>query len=187
VPLPISSNKGKVYAASELHYLSPTIFLALSRDGKGHGDGTTKAKYKQIDLVEVSGATNIAGTQFDSPSSAVAPGGVLVDSVTPAEYVSFVDLIDDTQLGRFSVHNGGANDSMLIDAKWESIALAPVQDPAFPNDFFLFTAADNDFITEDGISVGEPYDAGENVDSQFMVYRVTLPNVPADALSNLLA
>jgi len=31
------------------------------------------------------------------------------------------------------------NDQTLIDGKWESLALAPVNDPAFPNDYFLFT------------------------------------------------
>ncbi len=28
---------------------------------------------------------------------------------------------------------------MLIDAKWESLALAPVGDSANPHDYFLFT------------------------------------------------
>ena len=67
-------------------------------------------------------------------------------------------------------------------------------DSEFPHDFFLFTVvcdlwcifsefvyvlttpqADNDFLTTDGISVGQPYNAGIDVDTQFMVWRVTLP------------
>ena len=35
---------------------------------------------------------------------------------------------------------GDPVDQTLIDGKWESIALAPVGDPASPHDFFLFTA-----------------------------------------------
>ncbi|KAG8726450.1 hypothetical protein FRC12_023396 [Ceratobasidium sp. 428] len=43
VPLPQSS-KGKSYAQSEIHYLSSTQFLVLSRDGHGHGDDDNEAK-----------------------------------------------------------------------------------------------------------------------------------------------
>ena len=35
---------------------------------------------------------------------------------------------------------GSPADATLIDAKWESIALAPVGDAQNPHDFFLFTA-----------------------------------------------
>lgn len=35
---------------------------------------------------------------------------------------------------------------MLIDAKWESLALAPVGDAANPNDYFLFTAVRTHFL-----------------------------------------
>ncbi len=35
--------------------------------------------------------------------------------------------------------------------------------------------ADNDFISTQGISLGQPFDAGLDVDNQFMVFRVTLP------------
>jgi len=32
------------------------------------------------------------------------------------------------------------DDITLLDAKWESLSLAPVNDSAFPDDYFLFTA-----------------------------------------------
>lgn len=35
---------------------------------------------------------------------------------------------------------GSPDDETLIDAKWESLALAPVGDPVFPDDYFLITA-----------------------------------------------
>lgn len=137
VPLP-QSKKGKTYAQSEIHYLSPTTFLILARDGNGHGDDDTESSYKQIDLFSIASATNIAGTAFDSLSTPVAPGGVLNSAVTPATYVGFVDMLDDDQLDRFALHNGGDADAQLIDAKWESLALAPVGDGKNPDDYFLF-------------------------------------------------
>lgn len=42
MPLPQSS-KGKTYAQSEVHYLTSTQFLVLSRDGHGHGDDDDEA------------------------------------------------------------------------------------------------------------------------------------------------
>lgn len=139
VPLPQIS-KGKTIAASELHFVSPTIFLVLSRDGKGHGDDDTSANYKHIDLIDLSAATDIHDTKFDQAANPIAKDGVLDSSITPAEYVSFVDMLNATQLARFGLHNGDPADATLIDAKWESIALAPVGDDAFPDDYFLFTA-----------------------------------------------
>ena len=61
---------------------------------------------RQIDLISIKGATNIAGSKFDDPKHPIADDGELDDSITPAQYVSFVDLIDDTQLARFGLHNG---------------------------------------------------------------------------------
>ncbi|GAW00600.1 membrane autotransporter barrel domain protein [Lentinula edodes] len=181
VPLPVSTSKSKTRKCSEIHFVSENVFFALSRDGNGNGAGTsssdTTSKYKQADLFSIANATNIAGSKFDDPSNPVAPGGVLDDSVTPATYVSFVNYIDDDQLARFGLHNGGDEDSTLVNEKWESLALAPVNDPANPDDYFLFTASDNDFLTEDGISIGVPYNAGVNVDNQFLVFQVTLPSV----------
>ncbi|KAF7364280.1 Phytase-like domain-containing protein [Mycena sanguinolenta] len=173
VPLPLSSS-GKVEATSEIHFVSEGVFLCLARDGNGHGGSGDKIKYKHADLFSIVNATDIHGTSFDLPSTPVAPKGVLNKSITPATYVSFVDYADSTQLARFGLHNGDPDDNTLLDAKWESLALAPVGDSA-PNDFFLFTASDNDFLSTQGISLGQPYNAGEDVDNQFLVFRVTLP------------
>ncbi|KAK7689375.1 hypothetical protein QCA50_007167 [Cerrena zonata] len=174
VPLP-QSKKDKTRASSEVHFVHQNVFLVLARDGNGHGDDDTESSYKQADLIDISSATNIAGTKFDSPKNPIAKKGKLDKSITAATYVGFVDFIDDTQLARFGLHNGDPADQTLIDAKWESLALAPVDDPLFPDDFFLFTAADNDFISTHGVSLGQPFDAGMDVDNQFMVFRVTLP------------
>jgi hypothetical protein len=90
-------------------------------------------------LIDISSATNIAGTQFDDPAHPAAPGGVLDSSITPAAYQNFVQYINSTQLGRFGVHNGGAADESLIASKWESLALAPAFDENAKDDYFLFT------------------------------------------------
>ncbi|KAF9038063.1 esterase-like activity of phytase-domain-containing protein [Panaeolus papilionaceus] len=175
VPLPLSS-KDNTEACSEIHFVSPGVFLALSRDGDGRGGDDNNSKYKQADLFSIASATNIVG-KFDGASSASSPGGKLSKSIIPATYVSFVNYADSTQLARFGLHNDSPNDFTLIDAKWESLALAPVNDPSFPDDYFLFTASDNDFISTHGVSLGVPFNAGLDVDNQFLVFRVTLPSV----------
>lgn len=47
VPLPVS-NKGNTQASSELHFVSPGVFLSLSRDGDGRGGGDNTTKYKLV-------------------------------------------------------------------------------------------------------------------------------------------
>ncbi|KAF8915283.1 esterase-like activity of phytase-domain-containing protein [Mucidula mucida] len=186
VPLPISNSKGKTRASSEILFLGQGAFLSLSRDGDGKGGDDTKSKYKQADLFTIAFATDIHGDKYDDPKNPIAEDGKLNDDIIPAEYVSFVDYIDDDQLARFGLQNGGDNDETLIDAKWESLTIAPVGDADFPNDYFLFTLADNDFISTHGISLGEPFDAGDDVDNQFLVFRVTLPVVAEKSLARVL-
>lgn len=47
VPLP-QNKKGNTLAASELHFISPNLFFALSRDGNGHGDDNNDSSYKYV-------------------------------------------------------------------------------------------------------------------------------------------
>lgn len=89
VPLPLDSS-GKTLGTSELHYVSNGVFLVLSRDGNGHGGDATLSAYKSADLISTSGATDIHGSKFDSPSHPIATGGVLSSSIVPAIYVSFI-------------------------------------------------------------------------------------------------
>ncbi|KAK7062699.1 hypothetical protein VNI00_000187 [Paramarasmius palmivorus] len=158
VPLPRSNSKGNTRKCSEILFVSKNVFFALSRDGDGRGGKPIFSVFAK--------ATDIHGTKYDDPANPVAPKGKLDKSITPATYVSFVDYIDDDQLARFGLHNGGDDDETLIVGKWESLALAPAGDPSFPDDYFLFTAADNDFISTHGVSLGVPFDAGKDVDNQ---------------------
>ncbi|KAJ3567527.1 hypothetical protein NP233_g6309 [Leucocoprinus birnbaumii] len=177
VPLPLSS-KNNTEACSEIHFIRPGIFLALSRDGDGRGGDDNNSKYKNADLFSIRGATDIHGTKFDNHLNPIAVNGTLHPSITPAEYVQFISYVNSTQLARFGLHNGSPDDPTLLSAKWESFALAPAGDPKFPDDYFLFTACDNDFLSTNGVSLGQPFDAGIDNDNQFLVFRVTLPGSP---------
>lgn len=128
----------------------------------GQGDpptpsnGDLKSGIKNIGFVDISGATNIANTAYDQPDTPVAPGGVLVDGITVAPWQEFLSLIDDDQLAKAGLHNGKPQLNDIV-GKYESIALASVLEEENPDDYFVFTLADNDFITANGIQDGVPY------------------------------
>ncbi|TIW09227.1 MAG: hypothetical protein E5V66_23695, partial [Mesorhizobium sp.] len=183
VPLPVfkdAKDKTKVAAQSEIVALSNTSFLMLTRDsGNGQGVKGEESLYRKINIVDLSGATDIAGGPFDAADKPVAPKGVLDPSVSPAKLTPFIDINDKAQLGRFGLHNGKPNDKDNLSEKWEAMSLVSVLDPKLPDDYFLFVANDNDFLTQDGFQVGAPYKAedGADVDTMFLVYQVTLPNL----------
>jgi hypothetical protein len=165
-------------AQSEFFALNDHQFLVLARDSSaGFTASNPESVYRSIDLIDISNATNIAGTAYDQPETPIAPLGVLDSGITPVVYQKFLDLNDNAQLNRFNLHNGLPNDHNDLYEKWESIALAPVGDSAAPNDYFLFVGSDNDFVTQQGNMVGQPYQdaTGANVDTLVLVYRVTLP------------
>lgn len=182
VPLPVfkdAKGKTKVAAQSEIVALSDTAFMMLARDsGNGQGLKGDASLYREISIVDVSAATDIAGGAFDA-NKPVAPKGVVDPSVTPAKLTPFIDINDKAELGRFGLHNGAPNDHDNLSEKWEAMSLASVQDPKLPDDYFLFVANDNDFLTQDGFQVGAPYkaDDGADVDTMFLVYQVTLPGL----------
>ena len=133
VPLPTSAS-GKVLPASEVHFISEDIFLALARDSDGRAGDNTTSKYKcascsttmqdqtlltrpfdrQADLVDISYATDIHNTKFDDPTNPIAVGGVLDPSITPAKYIPFVNYLNVTQLAKFGLHNGAIHPSPLL-------------------------------------------------------------------------
>ncbi|TGQ69679.1 hypothetical protein EN829_014160 [Mesorhizobium sp. M00.F.Ca.ET.186.01.1.1] len=183
VPLPVfkdAKGKTKVAAQSEIVALSDTSFLMMTRDsGNGQGVKGDESLYRKINIVDLSGATDIAGSPFDAADKPMAPKGVLDPSVTPAKLTPFIDINDNAGLGRFGLHNGAPNDRNNLSEKWEAMSLASVLDPKLPDDYFLFVANDNDFLTQDGFQVGAPYKAedGADVDTMFLVYQVTLPGL----------
>ncbi|MBX9740835.1 MAG: esterase-like activity of phytase family protein [Beijerinckiaceae bacterium] len=178
VPLPAftgADGKPLVAAQSELVALGDDMFLLLSRDSNnGHGMKGATSRYRGIDLLDLRGATNIAGTDFDL-ARPVAPKGVLDAAVKPAALIPFIDMNDDADLSRFGLRNGAPNDRDNLSEKWEAMSLVSVMDEAAPDDYFLLVANDNDFLTQRGHQVGADYAAATDVDTMFLVYRVTLP------------
>jgi hypothetical protein len=134
------------------------------------------SRYRVVDLLDTSDATNIAGSQYDG-TVPVAPEGKLADGIVPAALTPFIDLNDNAQLEKFGLHNGLPNDRNNLSEKWEGMALVPALDAANPRDFFLFITNDNDFITQNGFQVGAEYKdaSGVDVDTMLLVYRITLP------------
>jgi hypothetical protein len=172
-----------VAAQSEMFALNDHQFLVLARDSSV-GETFPNAPgsvYRSIDLIDTADPTNpatdIAGTSYDLATGSIAPLGVLDPSITPVAYQPFLNINDNTELNRFGLHNGAPADSNDLYEKWESIALESVGDPAAPNDYFLFTGSDNDFITQNGFMAGMKYadPSGYNADTLMLVFRVTLP------------
>jgi hypothetical protein len=180
VPLPLfetADGERRVAAQSELLALDETFFLLLCRDsGNGYGTGGATSRYRSINLLDTSRATNIAGSRYDG-TMPVAPNGKLVDGVVPATLTRYIDINETAELQTFGLHNGEPNDRNNLSEKWEGMALAPALDPANPNDYFLFVTNDNDFITQNGYQAGTPYKdaSGLEVDTMILVYRITLP------------
>jgi len=168
-----------IAAQSEMFALNDHQFLVLARDSSvGEiAPATPGSVYRSVDLIDTKGATDIAGTSYDSATGSVAPLGVLNPAITPVAYQQFLNINDNGQLNRFGLHNGAPADANDLYEKWESLAVEPVGDRAHPNDYFLFIGSDNDFITQKGFMAGAAYSdsSGYNVDTLVLVYRVTLP------------
>lgn len=135
VPLPFwtdpttsASKNPKVAAQSELHALPNEQFLILARDsGSGNGQSSTLSIYRHIDVFDISNATDIKGVKYDCTNCSIASTkGVLLDGIVTADYCGWLDFNDNNELGKFGVHNGGAADKGLLNEKWESIAVVPV-------------------------------------------------------------
>lgn len=157
VQLPVLST-GRVASQSEIHFISKTQFLVLSRDsGAGHGQDKSESIYRNADVIDISKATNVVGKYDGFNGSIASREGVLKPGVTPAEYCPWLSYNVNSQLNRFGVRNGGVQDQNLLNEKWESFAIleADKDDGNKGNkedgqDYYLISFSDNDFITQDG-------------------------------------
>jgi hypothetical protein len=130
-------------------------FLVLARDsGAGHGADSAESTYRNADIIDISKATNIKGKKYDSVGGSISPKGVLNADVKPAEYCPWLSYNNNNELNKFGAHNGGAQDAGLLNEKWESFALVPVDDKfqskGDGKEYYLISFSDNDFITQNG-------------------------------------
>ncbi|KAH8599311.1 esterase-like activity of phytase-domain-containing protein [Bisporella sp. PMI_857] len=164
VPLPLyndrtakPSKNPKSAAQSEIFHIQNERFMVLSRDSNaGHGAENTLSEYRQIDIFDITGATDVKGKTYDCATCGIASNkGVLKEGITLATYCPLIDFNVNSQLGRFGLHNGGEQDAGLLNEKWESIGIVPVDGLLGDDDeWFVFSFSDNDFITQDGYMNG---------------------------------
>lgn len=196
-------------AQSEIIALDDHRLLVLSRDANGQGaSAANQTVTKTVLLVDFSigNPTNIAGTASDAQGGTItSTPGVLSPSITPLSWAEAVNMLNTTQLTKFNINldTGGAVDKLTLGEKWEGMSLVSANDPDAPNDYFLFLANDNDFLTSDGLMIGpdgtlQSYNAFANPqnvypanrvvsenDTMFLAYRVTI--VPEPSTTLLLA
>jgi hypothetical protein len=164
-------------------------FLLLARDSTGHGCNCKSPEMvKEVLVVDTSGATNLAGTDYETGVKPIAPEkdgkNVLDASITPAASQVLVNMLNTTQLRKFGMNIDNPNaDDLTLGEKWEAMTLVPALDPSAPNDAFLFIGNDNDFLTRKGVMKGTNYDAGLTNDTMVLAYRLTLPEDLAKALA----
>jgi len=205
LPLYKTSKSTKVAGQSDLHSLGRGQFLIVAHDSKaGRGQSSTTSIYRHADIFDISGssdATNIKSKSNDAVTGSIASGsGNLNKGIKAADYCTFLDYNVNSELGKFGLHNGGAQDENLLNEKWESLAMVPVNGNGGDGKWFVFSLSDNDFITQNGtfdlfpnslphllewadkqtgfLNFGNyPYkdSSGFNIDNQALVFQVQLP------------
>lgn len=186
--LPVIASKGdgkidKTAAQSEVVALDDHRFLVLSRDGNGLGakPGVPEV-FKVILLVDTNGATNLAGTEYETGTKPIAPAqdgkNVLDPAIKPVSTAILLNLLNPDDLGKFglNLHNDKQDENTLSE-KWEAMALVPALDPAKPDDYFLFVGNDNDFLTKKGVMQGKAYSDKIDNPTTVLAYRLSLPGI----------
>ena len=115
----LSSGKTKVAAQSESYALGHRQFLILACDsGSGRGYKASESQYRHGDIFSIKGASNVKSKGNDAVDGAIASAaGDLVPGVTAAAYCFFLDFNVNSELARFGLHNGGAQDVGLLNEK----------------------------------------------------------------------
>jgi hypothetical protein len=165
-------------AQSEIRALDGHRFLMLSRDAAGRGaPGKAPIVYKSILLVDVAGATNLAGGEYETTAASLLKdpaGTALRPGIVPADGVELVNMLNPTQLARFGLGVDALSEGALSE-KWEAMDLVSVLEPDHPSDYFLLVGNDNDFIARHCRMSGQSCDSDIDNDSRILVYRLSLP------------
>lgn len=186
VQLPAYAHDGKgtpdrTAAQSELRALDAERFLLLARDGNGLGsDRPDPIVYKAVLLVDTRGASNLAGTVYETSTASVlqsADGTALKPGIVPARSEVLLDLLDPVQLARAGLDLDSARGPHpgLLSEKWEAMDLLPTLDPAHPHERLLLVGNDNDFIARDCVMQGSRCDSAYDNDNRVLLYRLTVP------------
>ena len=178
--LPIYTDAGdggppdRTAAQSEMVALSDHQFLVLVRDSIGRGAIESPSKtpvVKSVLVIDTTGATNLAGTGYETGIEPVAHKGQLVAGIAPVRTAELIDMLNPIQLHRLGMNLDTLPSSpTTLSEKQEAMGLLPTLDPKAPNDYFLLIGNDNDFEAKDGLvdavhfdaSLGGPHGTGDN-------------------------
>ncbi|RVT90902.1 esterase-like activity of phytase family protein [Sphingomonas crocodyli] len=172
-------------AQSEVVALNDHQFLVLARDAIGRGATVSPSKtpvVKTILLVDTTGATNLAGSIYETGVEPVAHKGQVIAGIIPVRAVELINMLNPAQLRRFGMNiDTLPSTPTSLSEKQEAMSLLPALDPKAPDDYFLLVGNDNDFEAHDGLAAGIPFDASlhgqhgaDNNDNVVLVYRLTL-------------
>jgi hypothetical protein len=165
-------------AQSEIRALDDHRFLMLSRDAAGLGAAGKKSiVFKSVLLVDVAGATNLTGGEYETTTASVLQdpvGTALRPGVVPVASVELVNMLNPVQLARFGLGVDMSSEGALSE-KWEAMDLASVLEPDHPADYFLLVGNDNDFVARHCRMSGQACDSDIDNDSRILVYRLSLP------------
>ncbi len=189
----------KTAAQSEIVALDDHRILVLSRDSNGanilgtNGVTNVPAKFKSVLLVDLSvqGTDIINTTGVNGATDKITSSGTTLKAgITAMAWTEALNMLNLADLNKFNVRldNFSTPDRLTLSEKWEGLSLVPALDPLAPNDYFLFIANDNDFITTDGHmllsdgnttfnATGGAPGTWEN-DTMFLAYRITLEPIP---------
>ncbi|HUD51706.1 esterase-like activity of phytase family protein [Parvibaculum sp.] len=170
-------------AQSEILAINDYQFLTLARDGgTGLGTGATNnLTYRSILLVDTRGATNLAGTTYETsytPVDTLVGGSVVLDpSIAPVSQTELVNMLNPTQLATFGLTTSMASSTnpLAMSEKWEGMSLMPMLDEKHPQDFLLFVSNDNDYVSTACTMSGTDCSSSYDNDNMILVYHVTLP------------
>jgi hypothetical protein len=186
VRLPAYDDRGdggapnRTAAQSEIRVVDDHRFLMLARDGSGYGaEGGKPIVFKSVLLVDTDGASNLAGTKYEtSTKSLLGKDGMLRPRIRAATWKPLVNLLDPADLARFGLGiDAGEAGKAQISEKWEAMDLVPALDPTRPDDWFLLVGNDNDFIARHCVMDGQPCDSAIDNDNRILVYRLSLPGM----------
>ena len=163
-------------AQSEILALDDHRLLMLARDGAGFGaDHKNPAIYKSILLVDLTNATNLAGTEYESGALSLLgnpDGTALRPGIAPADRIELINMLNPAQLARRDLTVEG------LSEKWEAMDLVSTLEPDRPADHFLIVGNDNDFAARKCIMSGQSCDSDIDNDNRLLVYRLGLPTTP---------